>query len=370
MRNDVLGIVFSNINDSLLPQLTEERCLGSVPFGGRYRLVDFALSNLVSAGVSNVGIITRSNYRSLMDHIKSGKQWDLARKEGGVFFISPYAFGNGVYQGRLEALMGAEGYIRSNNKKYVVFTDCNYVCNIDIEALVDFHEQSGANITFAYTSGECPDTKHGKLAFTKLAANGKVEEMQLLQKGEVADHSINVFVASTEFILATIAHARSMAYSSIERDVIMRNADKMAVYGYKVNSQVLNIDSVMSYFDSSMQLLKPMVQNDIFGNEHPVLTKVRDEMPAKYGMNAKVKNSLIADGCIIEGEVENCILFREVKVAAGTKLSNCIVMQGSEIDKNVNLSYCIIDKNCRIGSAPFLNGSPSYPLYIKKGSTI
>lgn len=371
MRNDVLGIIFSNINDSLMPQLTEQRCLGSVPFGGRYRLIDFALSNLVSCGVSNVGIITRSNYRSLMDHIKSGKQWDLARKEGGVFFISPYAFGNGMYRDRLEALYGADGFIRKSRSKYIVFTDCNYVCNIDIEAMIDAHEKSGADITAAYKNGVCPDTASGKLCFTKIDANGRVNEIKLLPKGDIQNFAVNIYVIEKNLFLDILEKSKSKGYTNIERDIFQKNVENLNINAYNITSSVLCIDSMQSYFDCSMKLLdSAKTRTEILDNHHSVLTKVRDEMPAKYGMNAKASNSLISNGCVIDGEVENCILFREVKVGKGTRLSNCIVMQGCEIGENIDLSYVIADKNVVIDRAPSLNGSPYYPLYIKKGTHI
>ena len=148
---NVLGLIFANMHEQTLPELTKARAMASVPFGGKYRLIDFPLSGMVNSGITQVGIITKQNYYSLMNHLGMGSEWDLARKTGGLHILPPYGRENaGMYRGRLEALAGALEFIRESNAEYVVMTDSNVIANMDMKPIVDFHEKNEADITCVY----------------------------------------------------------------------------------------------------------------------------------------------------------------------------------------------------------------------------
>ena len=369
-KNNVMGIVFTNLNENLLPELTQERSMASVPFGGRYRLIDFALSNLVNAGIGKVGVITKENYQSLMDHIGSAKSWDLDRKNGGLHILPPYgrAGSSGIYKGKIDALRGVYKYLENSQEQYVVLYDSNSVLNIDIGAMVEQHIASAADITVAYKNGTLPADPN-VMAFE---FSGERVSRVFMPENErpVCNYGLGIIVIARSLLLALVSEASAENKYHFARDVIMPNVGNLIIKGYEFAGFAVNMDSTQTYVEANMSLLSADARNDLFNRSRPVYTKVKDAMPTRYGINSKVTNSLIADGCVIEGSVKNCILFRGVKVGKGASLENCIVMQGSEIGNNAELKYVTIDKAATVGANRELCGAPSYYIFIKKGATV
>lgn len=369
--NEVMGIVFANVHDRYISALTEQRAMASLPFGGRYRMIDFSLSNLVNAGISKVGVITESNYRSLMDHIGSGKPWDLDRKAGGLFILPPYNTAEaGGFSGHVEGLIGAMQFLRRSKEKYVVMCDADVVSNIDIEAVVDSHIARGADVTVCYKNGTMPINDRDVLAF-KTDKNFKIEEIYLEEQGkEKVDFSLDIFVIERELLISLILEASSKNLSNFSRDVIMPKVSALNIYGYKVDNYAEVIDSLEVFVNANMKLLDPKARKELFVSTRPVYTKSRDNMPTRYGIDAKVTNSLVADGCVIDANVKNCIIFRDVTVGSGSSLENCIIMQGATIGQNTNLKYVVADKNAAVGDNVQMFGAPTYSSFIKKNAKI
>ena len=363
-NKNVLGIVFSSAYDDKIREMTNIRTMGSIPFAGRYRLIDFVLSNMVNCGIAKVGVITKSNYQSLLDHLGSGKAWDLSRKTDGMTILPPFNLGSGgVYSSRIEALSNVMDYIQESRKDYVVMADCNAVCNIDYDELLKAHEAKGADITIAYANGEVPDIDD-RMVLT-LDADKKVTEVAVSPKGGEADFSINIIVMSKMLLERLINDAKSQNFKSFEQDIIQANVSNLKIYGYEVTDYVKVIDSLQSYYDISMGL----VQGDyrkLFNKERPVFTKSRDHMPATYGISSDVHNSLVGDGCIIKGKVENSIIFRGVTIEEGVEVKNSIVMQDTFIGAGAKINCAILDKDVVVKPARELSGAPTYPLYVGK----
>ena len=369
--NNVLGIVYSNIHDESLSDLTNSRTMGSVPFGGRYRLIDFPLSNMVNCGISKVGVITKSNYRSLMDHLGTGKPWDLSRKREGMVILPPFNnASSGMYRGRIEALKGIMGFIHNSKEELVVLSDSNMICNLDLQDMFNFHEDSGADITIAYKHGNIPHNLKNVMAFN-MDEDSHINEIALDLKfdGEF-NFSLNVIIMRKLLLERLVNDANSHNWDNFERDIVQRNVEKLKIFGYQVNTFAVSIDSTQSYYDATMSLLKAENRKMLFSPERPIYTKVRDDMPTRYGLGSSVKNSLVADGCIIEGEVEGCILFRGVRIGKGASVKNSIIMQGSYISDNASLNCVIMDKSVVVKPKMSLSGAPVYPIYIGKGITI
>ena len=364
-----VGIIFSNIHDNNVPELARIRTLGSIPFGGRYRLIDFPLSNMVNSGINTVGIITKSNYQSLMDHVGSGKDWDLARKDGGVIILPPYGDmeSSSLYSSRLEALKGITSFLFRADEEYVVMTDCDSVSRINYRDIIETHIRNHADITLVYKKFEI-GTYSRKNATTFDMLGDRIVGVNYKEKlqEDVSNVFINVFVMKKSLLQNIVMDSISHNKRYFMGDVIAANVDSMKIMGYEHKGFYAGITSLQAYYDSNMKMLDASIRHEVFG-DRSVFTKIRDSAPTKYGNSAIVKNSMIADGCIIEGEVENSIIFRNVKVARGTVVKNSIIMQNTVLGENSSLNCIITDKNVVIKDKKVLSGSENHPFYIGKG---
>ena len=368
--NKMMGVVFGNTNDNLLGELTEKRACSALPFGGRYRLIDFTLSNLVHADVSRVAVVTKTNYKSLMDHIESGKSWDLARKNGGLTVIPPNSYAlSGLNETKIRSVYAILDFIDRSAEEYVALCDGNLICNLDMKDMLRRHIDSQADITFAYKNGPAPNGD-GNIIALELADDSRVTKITMAQKHLVCDHSLGITILSKELLRSLITEGVSNNYVNLYADIFLRKVNDLKIVGYRVDGYAEVIDSIRSYIDINMDLLAPKVRKELFNRERVVYTKTKNEMPAKYGLDSHVTNSLISDGCIIEGTVENSILFRGVKVGKGSVVRNCVLMQSTCVDDGVTLDYICTDKNVHIGSGRTLSGTDSYTVYVRKGSEV
>ncbi len=375
-NSNALGIIFPNSYDSMIPELVNVRAMASVPFASRYRLVDFVLSSMVNCGIDNVSVIVRKNYHSLMDHLGSGREWDLTRKNGGLNIVPPFAQKQvKVYNGRIEALASILSFLRSQKEKYVVISDANTAMNFDFKAMVDAHVASGADITLAYKEEAIPaaflsDRKENSVYYyTYGIDNGDITKININPKDAgVQNLALNVFVLDREKLIDLVGEAFSNGYVFFERDIVAHNLDKLNVKAFKFDGYTAHITSIKSYFDENMKMLDDANVDALFG-PNPVYTKVRDDNPTRYFNDAKVINTMAADGCVIEGDVQDSVLFRGVKIAKGAKVRNCVLMQGTVVEAGADIEYIITDKNVTI-SGKELKGSDSYPVYIAKGKTV
>lgn len=369
---NVLGLVFANMHDTTLGDMTKNRTMASVMFGGRYRLIDFPLSNMVNSGISEVGVITKSNYQSLLDHLGSAREWDLARKKGGLYILPP--FGNvesTLYRGRIEALYGAMSFIKHSRAKYVILSDCDVVTNIDYKPIVAAHIESGADITaVAHTGVYSSDDIKTSTVFNVDADKNVTSVLINPDISGTCTTSLNVFVMSMDFLIETVNDAMARGNVSFERNILQEKCRELKIKIYEYDNYFSKLNSPESYFKSNMALLEPENARKLFVPKRSIYTKVSDNAPVKYDLDSKVSNSLIADGCIIEGEVENSVLFRGVKVGKGAKVKNCILMQGTVVGDNAELSYLITDKNVSICENHILTSSPQYPMYVGKGASV
>ncbi|MEA5010578.1 MAG: glucose-1-phosphate adenylyltransferase subunit GlgD [Angelakisella sp.] len=367
MNNTMLGIVYSNMYDTSLGDLTLHRTMGSVPVGGRYRLVDFALSNMVNSGITDVGIITKSNYHSLMDHVGSGREWDLSRKIGGLTILPPFSrSGTGMYEDNIEALSGIMGFIKASSAKYVVLSYCDVIANIDFKEVLENHQKSGKGITVLYSRGELEENSKDNTVLV-IGQNNLLKDI-LLNPDIQGDQNLylNMAIIERDLLIRLISEAVTRNKHSFQKDILQAQADRDGVNCYHFKGTCARIHCMESYFKANMLLLDKEVRTQIFDPRRPVYTKVRDEVPARYGLRSQVSNSLVADGCIIEGRVENSIIFRGVRIGQGAVIKNSIIMQGCVIEDNAQLSYVVADKDVLIRDGRSLGGYLTYPLYLPK----
>ena len=345
--------------------------MASIPFGGRYRLVDFALSNLVNSGITTVGIITKNNYQSLMDHLGSGKEWDLARKSGGLILLPPFGAeerSEGLYHNRLEALKGITGFLIRRNEDYVVLADCDGIYHMDIADVIDYHIEKQADITMVSHTEEIGNSKN--YTVVKSDETGRVYDLIINSKVENSDKFYaNIMVISRKFLLTLINESIVHGYKSFKEDILKKQMKSLKIYSYDFNGYHATIDSFASYYKHNMELLDRNIRNEVFG-ARDIYTKVRDSAPSKYGDSSLAENSLISDGCTIEGTVRNSILFRGVKVGKGSVVENSIIMQDTVIGDNVSLNCVVTDKNVVIRDRRTLAGCEIQPYFLSKGTMI
>ena len=370
---NALGIIFPNGYDSLVPELVAERLMASIPFAGRYRMVDFVLSSMVNCGIDNVSVIVRKNYHSLMDHLGSGRAWDLTRKNGGLNIVPPFAEKTvKVYNGRVEALASILDFLKDQKEKYVIMSEANLAANFDFKAMLNAHIESGADVTLAYAQEEIPEglikpfDVNKDLYYTLDIEDGRVREIQINpEEPGIQNLSLNIYIIERELLISQISAAFVRGYVYFERDILAPQLDKLNVHGYKFGGYIARISSIKSYFDENMKLLDEENLDALFGGNH-IYTKIRDDNPTRYIKGAKAKNIMAADGCIIEGEVENSVLFRGVRVGKGAKVKNCVLMQDTVIEPGVNVEYIISDKNVTITADKEIKGTDSFPVYVAK----
>ena len=365
----VAGLIFANSDDKL-KKLTANRSMASVPFGARYRIVDFALSNLVNTGVASVGIITRENYRSLMDHVGNGISWDLDRKNGGVYFIPPY-YKRGVkrFGGTVSAIAGATEYIEKCGAEYIVLYDSHIIANIDLSAALRQHKEKEADITVVYHNGILPEKSDEKMILT-LDGESRVKGIGFSEESKEVSFGIGVSIINKELLLKLANDADDDGLTSFAREVLAHKTNELKIYGFEHNEFVAVMDNTATYYEASMALLEKDVRSQLFNKKRPIFTKVRDGMPTRYGINANVKNCLVGDDCIIEGTVKNSILFRGARVSKGAVVENCILMQETKVGEGATLCNVIADKNASVDNGVVLKGTEERYCFIDKNQIL
>ena len=367
-----LGVIFSNIYDSSLGELTNHRTVASLPFGGRYRQVDFALSNMSNSSIYNVGIITKHNYRSLMDHLGNCGAWDLNRKNEGVVFLPPFADGNmaSVYKGKLEALYSAVHFIDNPAYEYVVICDSTVLCNVDYRKVIKQHIATNSDVTVV-----CAPKASEKPVSLAIRADsdGFVSDIRInapAADGELV--GMGMFVVSRALLVEVIRDSYSRGYTHLERDFLQRgfNAGSLKLGAYRFNGVVLRNIDIESYYENNMALLKKEVRDGLFLQDAPIYTKVSDEAPTYYAEGSKVSACMIADGCIIRGETKNSVIFRDVSIEKGAVVKDSIIMQGTKVAAGATLECAILDKNVTVREGACLKGTPEHPVIIKKGEVV
>jgi glucose-1-phosphate adenylyltransferase len=368
---NVLGLIFASMHDSYVSELTKQRTMGSIPFGGRYRLIDFPLSNFVNSGVSEVGVITKSNYGSLLDHLGSGRDWDLSRKKGGLHLLPPYSQTGGIYKGRLDALSNIWSFVEHSNAKYVILSNCDVVATIDFAPVLKQHKETEADITLVYSKGMYDNEKNNCATILEFDSdnvlNGVLVDPAI--SGE-CNQWLDMMIVSKDFLKKIVSDAASRNLYSFTREILQNKSSEYKIMGYEHKDFFIRIDSVQNYYIANRLLLEKSKRDSLFKSKMPVYTKIGDNAPVKYGLESNIKNSLIADGCVIEGTVENSVLFRGVKVGKGAVIKDSVIMQGTKIGNNCSISSVITDKNVEISDEKVLTGSETYPLYIGKNGKI
>lgn len=372
MTNKLHGIIFAYRSDPRLRELTQRRNTCSIPYGGRYRIVDFMLSNMVNAGISDVGLIVHANYQSLLDHVGSGKDWDLSRKHGGLRILPPFGYSErrreGDYRGRMDALAGVYSYLKNIRQDYVVLSGGDMAINLDLDDVLEQHLRTGADITAVCTPslrGDSEDT-----TYFSVDQSGEITDVSVNPVSPSGEESLEIYILSRELLLSLVEYCIAHSIPNFSHGVLLGMGSRLKLMAYRFEGYSARLQSVAGYYTCSMELLDPAVRADLFNSARPIKTKDRSDPSTYYGPESVSVNSLVSDGCIIEGHVENSILGRGVHIEKGARVQNCILMQGARIRAEALLKFAITDKNVRVNAGRMLMGHETYPLAIAKDAIV
>lgn len=329
-----MGIIFANIYDSSLGELTNKRTIASLPYGGRYRQIDFTLSNMSNSGIRHIGVITKYNYQSLMNHIGSGQEWDLDLEEGGLEYLTPFALGhNGSYRGKLEALNSAMVFLENSLEEYVILADSNVLCNIDLEKVLERHVASGKDITVVVKEGIANGTKQLDLGI-RLDEQGQLADMAVdYCAGPEYLASMGIFVISRELLIYFVKESVARSRYRFERDFLLKqfNDKNLTVGVYSFEGVAMFNESTLEYYRNNLALTDYDTRHNLFRTDRNIYTKVRDRVPTTYGENAQIGDCIVADGCQLDGEAGHSVFFRQVRLGEGAQVKNCVIMNDCSI---------------------------------------
>lgn len=366
----VVGIVNLQESNDLIRELAATRAVEALPFAGRYRVVDFSLSNMINSGINTVGLMLPDYSRAILDHIRSGKDWDLARRRDGLTYLPAALPGTDARKGDLKDIYANLDFAELSDKKYVLFVNGSYVYNIDFKNVLDFHKKSSADITVIYKTVDAD--KPGNTVVIETSTNGIVTDLSEtsgVKKGQKAVLSAYLMPVPTFAYIVRSTYERGGQDFLI--DGIMRHASEQKISAYEHKGYVARINSTESYYKASRDCLKTEIWQELFMNpERPIFTKVKDEVPVQYKDTAEVKNSLVANGCVIRGRVENSIIFRGVNVGKGAVVKDCILMQRCQVEDGARVENVICDKNVMITKNRWLKGVETFPYIVTKNARI
>ena len=376
MKKQCMGLI--NLDKKGNPNiniLNYARPLASTPIAGRYRIIDFVLSNMVNSGITNVGIYAKEKYRSLTDHLGSGKDWDLSRKKGGLYIFSPentkYNNNYGFRSGDVYSILANIDYIERSTEEYILIAPGYMLCSMDYKDAIKYHQESKNDITVLYKHVDNADEDFLSCMTLNIDNNNRVLNIGTnIGAFPSANISMETYIMKRTDFIKCIYKIASLGTHAYFEDYIKKELPNIQVGAYEFKDYLKCINSIQSYAQCSKEMLKKEISTELFNSERKIFTKDKSQAPTIYMKNADVRNSFVATGCKIDGTVENCTLFRKVEIGKGAKIKNCVIMQNCKIDPGVVLENVIFDKNVRISTDKELKGDKDYPMVIEKNQKL
>jgi len=375
MIRDAFGLIYAGEEIPNLRELVDQRTVGALPIGGKYRTIDFPLSNMVNSDIRSVGVIVGRNYNSLMDHLGSGKEWDLSRKSEGLFILTPFSLREnpGTYRGKVEALKSSMDYLRRVRQEYCIIAGATSIYNFVYDDMMRFHIESDADITALYHNignDHTVDEKYRDVFF-ELSDDGRVQgiEVNPVLTAHTA-RSLKSYIVRKDILMYLVDESFSKGEYKFSENLLRNNVDRIKIMAFEHQGYVGMLRSVSSYYKINLDLLDSKIRDELFPARNRIYTKTKDSVPAKYTASANVRQSLVANECVIEGSVEKSVLFRDVRVGKGASVKNSIILPSSIIEENADLDHVILDKNVTVRPNSRLVGSKDFPVVIRKGGIV
>lgn len=371
--NNAFAIVYAKQGDPQLRELVELRSVAALPFAGRYRMIDVILSNLTNSGVRSVGLITQRNYKSLIDHIGSGKEWNLSKKAGGLMILPPYdlAVGDDLYRGLPDALFSKRDFIDHQRWRYCLLIATDKVYRQDFNAMMERHIQSGADITVLYSRDDAvmhDDT--GSTHYFHLKGDEVVDLSASPEGSGDIVANLGACIMDKDLLMRLVEDTCAEGLYNFDMDLLAGTSGVYKVVGVEHQGYVHPVSSVKTYFDLNFDMLDPDIRYELFNPEYPIYTKTHDSPPTLFEKGCVAENSLFGNGCSVKGKVTKSIIFRGVQIDEGADIENCIIMQNSRIGAGAKLRNMIIDKDVVIEPGARCISVPYNPAIVRKGVVV
>lgn len=370
MNAKVVGLINLGERETYIRDLTQYRPLATIPFAGRYCLIDFMLSSMVNSGIDTISILVKDKFHSLNDHLGFGKWWDLDRKTGGLRILYPNIDDETLFQGDLERLADNLIFFEKTKKEHVLLTRSNYIGNIDFATPFSLHEDTDADITLLTKKIRDGRTRVDLLGLDILMKNeGQVFVGRNLGNQQNFDLGMEMYFIKKDVFLEIIYDALESADRNLNA-AINNRLPRYKVMTYALSEEILPIHSMQQYYNASLRILNPDYAQELFYRNGKIFTKVKDAPSTIYMKGSEVNNSLVANGCVIEGTVENSIIFRDVHIGKGAVVRNSIIFQGGRIGEDAQINFAILDKRAKVGDGKLLMGDGGLPYFVSKGANL
>nr|WP_296439737.1 glucose-1-phosphate adenylyltransferase subunit GlgD [uncultured Acetatifactor sp.] len=345
-----IGIILAGGNNRKMRELSHKRAVCAMPIAGSYRSIDFTLSNMSNSHIQKVAVLTQYNASSLHEHLSSSKWWDFGRKQGGLYVYTPAvtAQNSNWYRGTADAIYQNLDFLRSSHEPYVLVASGDGVYKMDFNKMMEYHIEKKADITVV-----CRDMppkanleRFGSIRMNEESRIEEFEEKPLQAKSRVI--SCGIYILRRRQLIEMVEKCIEEDRYDFVRDILIRYKDVKRIYGYKIRDYWRNIASVEDYYGTNMDFLKPEVRNYFFKQYPDIYSKVDDLAPAKYNVGASVRNSLISSGCIVNGAVENSVVFKKSYIGNNCVIKNSIILNDVYIGDNTYIENCILESHSTI----------------------
>ncbi|MBQ4231979.1 MAG: glucose-1-phosphate adenylyltransferase subunit GlgD [Lachnospiraceae bacterium] len=367
-----LGIILAGGNSNRMRELSNKRAIAAMPMAGSYRSIDFSLSNMTNSHIQRVAVFTQYNSRSLNEHLSSSKWWDFGRKQGGLFVFTPTITHTNSYwyKGTADALYQNLNFLKESHEPYVVIASGDGIYKLDYNKVLEYHIEKGADITVVCKDLKDDPSELDRFGVIKTNPDGRIrefEEKPLVAESTIA--SIGVYVVRRRQLIELLENCAKEERTDFVKDILIRHKGVKKIYAYMMDSYWSNISDVNAYYRTNMDFLKKDIREYFFKQYPDVFSKVDDLPPAKYNRGAFVKNSLISSGCIVNGSVENSVLFKEVFVGTNSVIKNSIVLNDVYIGDNVYIENCIVESRDTIrANSTHVGENGNIKILIEKNS--